>query len=349
MKKRIQKKWLFTAACAVLVCLLATCIEAEAQAAIIRHAPVPIEKPTVITQNASNIGEMTATANGTITSVGGANVKNRGFCWNTTGTPTTQDSVTSETGSFGKGTFSATITGLNSEATYYVRAYAMNSNDVAYGDQVSFTTTSQCKPDYSLYAPEGNDISHQPTFSWQKIDGVTWYNVSVYSETANCSVANQWFDATVICTDTICSTQLNAAMVPGQYWWWITTWSEGTCGFQIQPSGQYKGFTVEPCAIPTLISPNGDILSRIEKPIFTFSDSGDEWYNVMTWSIMPWGQGLTLNIWVDAAVACDSGTCTVSSPNSFPLGTTWWWLNTWGQDCGYQTQPGGSANDFTVP
>ena len=349
MRKKIQKKWQLTAALVVLTCLLATCFEAEARAAIMRHAPVNIEMPIVTTQNASNIGEVTATANGNITSVGGANVRHRGFCWNSTGTPTTQDSVTSETGSFGTGAFSAPITGLSSEATYYVRAYAINSNDIAYGEQVSFTTIASCNPSYSLYAPEGKDISHRPTFSWQKIDGVSWYNVSVYSGTINCSAANQWFNATAVCTETTCSAQLNAAMVPGQYWWWINTWNDGTCGLQIQPSGQYKGFTVEPCAIPTLSSPNGDILSRIEKPTFTFSDSGDEWYNVITWSVMPWGQGLTLNIWVDAAVACDSGTCTVSSPNSFPLGTTWWWLNTWSQECGFQMQPGGSVNDFTVP
>ncbi|RLD49945.1 MAG: hypothetical protein DRI94_09990, partial [Bacteroidetes bacterium] len=62
----------------------------------------------------------------------------RGVCWNTTGTPTTSDSKTTD-GS-GTGVFTSSMTGLSGSTTYYVRAYATNSYGTSYGNQETFTT-----------------------------------------------------------------------------------------------------------------------------------------------------------------------------------------------------------------
>jgi hypothetical protein len=69
----------------------------------------------------------------------------RGVCWSlisgnavATGPHTTNGS--------GTGTFTSSITGLVANATYYVRAYATTAAGTAYGDQVSFKTTSGTKP-----------------------------------------------------------------------------------------------------------------------------------------------------------------------------------------------------------
>lgn len=47
-----------------------------------------------------------------------------------------------ETGTFGTGAFSLSLTGLSANTTYYVRAYAKNSEGYSYGGEVSFTTDS---------------------------------------------------------------------------------------------------------------------------------------------------------------------------------------------------------------
>ncbi|NOU19635.1 MAG: T9SS type A sorting domain-containing protein [Bacteroidales bacterium] len=95
--------------------------------------------PTVTTNTVSNITSTSATSGGNVTSDGGATVTERGICYATTANPTTANSkVTSGTGT---GTFTATMTGLT-VATYYVRAYAINSNGTAYGSQQSFTTST---------------------------------------------------------------------------------------------------------------------------------------------------------------------------------------------------------------
>jgi hypothetical protein len=79
-----------------------------------------------------------AVCGGNISNDGGSPVTERGICWNTTGSPTRNGSFLS-LGS-GNGSFSGTISGLNSSIIYFVRAYAINANDTAYGNEVSFIT-----------------------------------------------------------------------------------------------------------------------------------------------------------------------------------------------------------------
>ncbi|MHB8871053.1 MAG: beta strand repeat-containing protein, partial [Candidatus Doudnabacteria bacterium] len=97
-----------------------------------------ISIPTLTTLSVTSITSMSSSSGGNITSDGGATVTARGICWNTSGTPTTSDSNTSN-GS-GTGSFTSSLTGLSSNTTYYVRAYATNSAGTAYGNEVSFTT-----------------------------------------------------------------------------------------------------------------------------------------------------------------------------------------------------------------
>ena len=93
--------------------------------------------PSVTTNIVSNITEASATCGGNVTSDGGA-LTYRGVCWSTSQNPTVSDSRTND-GS-GTGTFTSNISGLTPNTTYYVRAYAINSVDTTYGQEVSFTT-----------------------------------------------------------------------------------------------------------------------------------------------------------------------------------------------------------------
>jgi formylglycine-generating enzyme required for sulfatase activity len=100
-------------------------------------APAPV-KPTVTTASITNITTSTATCGGNVTSDGGASVTARGVCWSTSANPTTSNSKT--TNGSGTGSFTSSITGLNSNTTYHVRAYAINSVGTSYGSDVSFKT-----------------------------------------------------------------------------------------------------------------------------------------------------------------------------------------------------------------
>ena len=100
--------------------------------------PGNVSTPTVTTAAVSNITQTTATGGGNVTDDGGATVTARGICWSTSHNPTVSGSHT--TNGTGTGTFTANMTGLTANTTYYVRAYATNSEGTAYGNEVSFTT-----------------------------------------------------------------------------------------------------------------------------------------------------------------------------------------------------------------
>ena len=102
------------------------------------------ELPAVTTNSVSNITNTSATCGGNVTANGIANITARGVCWNTAQNPTVNNNKTSDGN--GNGTFTSNITGLISGQTYYVRAYATNSNGTSYGEQKTFTTTSQGCP-----------------------------------------------------------------------------------------------------------------------------------------------------------------------------------------------------------
>src|ERR1041385_3045719 len=79
-------------------------------------------KPGVSTSAISAITTTTANGGGNVSSSGGENVTARGICWSTGNAPTLANSSVS--GGLGTGSFTASLTGLTKNTTYYVRAYA---------------------------------------------------------------------------------------------------------------------------------------------------------------------------------------------------------------------------------
>jgi uncharacterized protein (TIGR02145 family) len=75
---------------------------------------------------------------GEVTDEGSDPVTRRGFCWNFTGSPTLEDH-TSDNGS-GVGTFNQQIT-VMPDTTYHIRAYAESDAGVAYGVEITGSTT----------------------------------------------------------------------------------------------------------------------------------------------------------------------------------------------------------------
>lgn len=99
----------------------------------------------VITNTISSITQTTGIGGGNSSSDGGATITARGVCWsNTTSSPTIANSKTVD-GS-GVGSFTSSLSGLTTNTTYYVRAYATNSAGTSYGSAKSFTTLSATIP-----------------------------------------------------------------------------------------------------------------------------------------------------------------------------------------------------------
>ena len=98
-------------------------------------------KPQVITGEVSNITSTSATVSVNVLSAGEFPITACGVCWsNATSTPSLTDNHTSEVARTGE--FTSKMINLTGMLTYYVRAYATNSNGTVYGNTVSFFTSS---------------------------------------------------------------------------------------------------------------------------------------------------------------------------------------------------------------
>src|SRR5262245_11563902 len=106
--------------------------------------------PTVTTQAVSNLGDTTATGNGTISDTGGSGLENadaRGFVYSTA-THTAPgnvapgssgyEKVVTASGSFAAAAYTLTITGMVAR-TYFARAYVHNRVGYAYGAEVTIS------------------------------------------------------------------------------------------------------------------------------------------------------------------------------------------------------------------
>ncbi|MBQ3594422.1 MAG: carboxypeptidase regulatory-like domain-containing protein [Bacteroidales bacterium] len=99
-----------------------------------------IQLPTVTTTIVTNVTSTTATSGGNVTDDGGATVTARGVCWSTSPDPTINDNKTTDGN--GTGAFTSQLTNLTHSTTYYIRAYATNSEGTSYGEQKYFSTLS---------------------------------------------------------------------------------------------------------------------------------------------------------------------------------------------------------------
>ena len=93
--------------------------------------------PVVTTSGITEITATSAKGGGEVTDQGASNVTERGICWGTSHNPTTAGAHASS--GTGAGSYTVSMTNLTPNATYYVRAYATNSQGTAYGAEVSFT------------------------------------------------------------------------------------------------------------------------------------------------------------------------------------------------------------------
>jgi len=97
--------------------------------------------PLVNTASPTNLTSSTADVGGAVTYLGLQNVSQSGVCWSTSALPTIYNSSKVALSS-GIGSFSTTITGLNPNTVYHVRAYGYSSSygGTVYGGDSTFKT-----------------------------------------------------------------------------------------------------------------------------------------------------------------------------------------------------------------
>ena len=127
------------------VCAFATNEVGTAYSTSVSFTTLTSNVPVVTTKPVSNINPTYVQTGGNVINQGDAEVTERGVCYSTSPNPTINDHVEIE--GIGTGSFNVTLSNLTHNTTYYIRAYAINSIGVGYGEELSFSTI-----DYSNYS-----------------------------------------------------------------------------------------------------------------------------------------------------------------------------------------------------
>jgi len=125
-----------------------------------------IEDLTVYTTSISNVYINSATAGGNVSKDGGYDVNERGVVWHTSNNPTIAFNLGKTVDGSGLGTYQSSITGLEPDTIYYIRAYATNNVETRYGDELQFETLADIKITTNLIT----DISQNSAKSGGNID-----------------------------------------------------------------------------------------------------------------------------------------------------------------------------------
>lgn len=126
--------------------------------------------PTVVTNDATSIGAAQATLQGTLSSAGGMTCE-LSFEYGLDETLGTTITATPNTGSSGT-SFSAIITGLETDTLYYYRAKAVNNGGTGEGDIKSFTTVFTAPTQFTAIAISSTTIN----LSWVAQGDQTFIN-----------------------------------------------------------------------------------------------------------------------------------------------------------------------------
>lgn len=108
----------------------------------VRDVSEDVYLPTVCTQVVTSLSDNSATSGGVTTDLGNDDISSQGIVWGVTPDPTIEDHIGISDEGNENGDFVSEMIGLNEMTTYYVRAYAINSSGVGYGESISFETFS---------------------------------------------------------------------------------------------------------------------------------------------------------------------------------------------------------------
>ena len=113
--------------------------------------------PELKTGQVTEITSNSAVVYCVVASDGGSKVTERGVCWGLKKQPTVNENKVANNEKTAE--FKAKITDLKPATTYYVRAYAKNSDGLSYGPEVSFTTSKATQLSANEATFNNNNIS----------------------------------------------------------------------------------------------------------------------------------------------------------------------------------------------
>lgn len=153
--------------------------------------------PILTTGEANMITNNSAVVGGNIVYGGGFSIVSRGVCFSTHPNPTITDIIINN--GQGVGQFSCSLSSLNSNITYYAKAFAVTNNGVGYGNEITFNTLGSPipyvpDPASSIYVGGSDTLYHinaaNGSLNWKRkldttINSISYTNGKVFIACSN--------------------------------------------------------------------------------------------------------------------------------------------------------------------
>jgi hypothetical protein len=197
----------------------------------------------------------------------------------------------------------------------------------------------------TLISPSGAIGTSTPTYMWNAVAGVTYYQLWVNDSTASGKIQTWYTAAQAGCAagTGVCSVTPSTPLAGGGGGWWIVTWNSAGYG----PWSSAMIFNVSAGGVPgaaTLISPSGTITTTT--PAYNWNAvAGATWYYL--W-IGDSSANPKIQVWITSSSAgCSSGagTCSYTPSTALASGSAMWYIETW-NSAGYG--PWSSVMTFNV-
>lgn len=174
-------------------------------------------------------------------------------------------------------------------------------------------------------APNGTlTATNDPAYQWKVLNGATWYEVAIIGSQGEL-LYSQWHTAASVCGPAVCTLNMAAALVKtGAYRWAVRAYgpSLNTTGWSDTLTFNLPASEIE-AILP--LGPAAETLNQ-SKPTLTWtSAAAASWYQVRVFQ----GTSTVYSGWVRGKVACQSGVCSFSLPQSLKTGAFEWTVQGW--------------------
>jgi len=217
----------------------------------------------IFTATSVNPSFFSVTATSTITQNTSQSISDHGFCYGTTSNPDLNASVTSLGELTGTGEFSAELTNLKENTSYYIRSFVSFSGGTIYGSQKEITTLKAGKPHISTSAL--SDITPSSAVCGGTIESDSGYAVTASGicwDTDNQFNENECLGKAINASENS-SFSLNIAGLTEGTPYYVKSWASNQKGTSY---GEIRSFSSATITIPTVttnavtnITPNHSI------------------------------------------------------------------------------------------
>lgn len=165
---------------------------------------IPTNLPALNNPEISGVLNTTAVCRFTINSTGGTSVIEKGICWSLNENPTINDNKVVSTSLIANSEIN--LSGLSTQTSYFIRAYAINNTGINYSNQVQFTTNN-------FTTPTVKTISATYNASTNKINCVV--NIS---SNGGCALTERGICWSTKSNPTIADSKFSSGITVGQFY-----------------------------------------------------------------------------------------------------------------------------------